>query len=80
MLLAVATSCEQTDSRGRWDIPGSFLLTSAMAWMCFRDTVPAVSCPGRRAPLSRPAAFFRKYEAGGERVFYFWHGKTSAWN
>ena len=42
-----------------------FQHTFAISYMCFRDMVPQLSCPGLLAPFSNPAAFLIKYEVGG---------------
>ena len=64
-LLALPTIILAIDSSGIIFICSSVDLIFAISYTCLREIVPVISWPGRPDPFSMPAAFFKKYEAGG---------------
>ena len=64
-LLALPTIILAIDSSGNIFMCSSVDLIFAISYTCLREIVPVISWPGRPVPFSMPAAFFRKYEAGG---------------
>ena len=64
-LLALPTIILAIDSSGIIFMCSSVDLIFAISYTCLREIVPVNSWPGRAVPFSMPAAFLRKYEAGG---------------
>ena len=76
-LLALPTIILAIDSSGIIFMCSSVDLIFAISYTCLREIVPVNSWPGRAVPFSMPAAFLRKYEAGG--VFVIKEKVRSGW-